>query len=282
MSSPHITGRQKAVTQVISATLTSLAYGGKVHPTSRRWMDDVEVFENIPYKNGFGPQHKLNVYKPKNQTGPLPVMFYVHGGGFSLLSKDTHWMFGAGFARQGYVVFSIDYTLSGEEPFPAAVKDTFAAYEWVAERALHYDGDVSRMVVSGESAGANLSLALVMAMCWKRPEPWAQGVWETAGRIGVAKAALPACGMLQVSNPERYLAQTDIPAWMRDRIAVVCRRYLPDASGETFEAPPYEPDEVDSDMLAPLGDAYGDDELSALSEEMPLDDPFAGLAEELL
>jgi molecular chaperone DnaK len=57
---------------------------------------------------------------------------------------------------------------------------------------------------------------------------------------------------------------------------------LPDMPAEAFEAEPYEPDEVEADMLAPLGDAYGDDELSALSDEMPLNDPFAGLAEELL
>jgi len=228
----QITARQQAVTHVISGALTSLAYGGKVLPTSRRWHKGVEILPDIPYKNGFGPQHKLNVYRPAERTGPLPVLFYVHGGGFGLLSKDTHWMFGVGFARQGYIVFSIDYTLSGDAPFPAAMLDTLAAYEWVVANAFHYDGDASRMAVSGESAGANLALALTIAQCWERPEPEAQAVFALAGEVGVAKAVIPACGMLQVSNPERYLDQHEIPAWMRDRIAVVCRRYLPDASGD--------------------------------------------------
>ncbi len=231
MTNPHITSRQKMVTQAISATLTGLSFGGKaLSDISRRWMDDVEVLTDIPYKDGFERQHKLDVYRPKRQKGVLPALLYIHGGGFGLLSKETHWMFGAGFARQGYVVFSIDYTLSGTAPFPAAVKDSFAAYQWVTERAHHYDADPTRMVISGESAGANLSLSVMMATCWERPEDWAKPVWEAAGRVGVPKAVLPACGMLQVSNPERYLEMEKIPGWMRDRIAVVCRRYLPDAS----------------------------------------------------
>ena len=68
MTSPHITSRQKMVTQVISASLTSLSYGGKaLSNISRRWMDDVEVLTDIPYKDGFERQHKLDVYRPKRQ-----------------------------------------------------------------------------------------------------------------------------------------------------------------------------------------------------------------------
>lgn len=229
---PQISSKQKAVTRVISATLTALAYSGKLAGTARRWHEGVEVLRDIPYKNGFGPQHKLNVYRPIEREGPLPVMFYVHGGGFGLLSKETHWMFGLGFARQGYIVFSIDYTLSGDKPFPAAIQDTLAAYEWVAKMAEHYDGDPRRIVLSGESAGANLALSTVIAQCWKRPEPWAQRVYDLATEFGVARAAVPACGIFQVSDPERYLSRDEIPSWVRDRIAVVCRRYLPDASGD--------------------------------------------------
>lgn len=261
----EITTRQKLVTSLIGATLTTGSLGMRLLPGARAWADGVEVLRDIPYKDDFGPQHTLDVYRPTKRDGPLPVLFYVHGGGFSLLSKDTHWMFGRGFARQGYVVFSIDYTLSGEAPFPAAAKDVFAAYQWVAERAVHYEGDASRMALAGESAGANLILALLIAQCWKRPEPWAAGVFEAAGEVGVAKAALPACGMLQVSNPERYLSMESVPTWMRDRIAVVCQRYLVDASGDPDgfsladplrfleEAPP--PDRPLPPMLAVCGNS---------------------------
>ncbi len=228
MSNAAITPRQAAVTQVMSATLTSLAHSGRLHPMARSWSEGVERFGDIPYKDGFRRQHRLDVYRPTRTDGPLPVILYVHGGGFGLLSKDTHWMFGRGFARQGYVVVSIDYTLSGQAPFPAAVQDTFEAFRWVHDNVARYGGDPSRVAIAGESAGANLALALTVAQCWERPEPWAREVFDLAGEHGVAKAVLPACGMLQVSAPERYLSNEAIPAWMRDRIAVVCRRYLPD------------------------------------------------------
>ena len=231
MSNPAITPRQAAVTQVISATLTALAHTGRLHPLSRSWREGVERFADIPYKNRFRPQHRLDVFRPTRADGPLPVVFYVHGGGFGLLSKDTHWMFGRGFARQGYVVVSINYTLSGDAPFPAAARDTFEAWRWMHDNIARYGGDPSRVAIAGESAGANLALALTVAQCWKRPEPWAEDVFALAGERGVAKAVLPACGMLQVSAPERYLSNEAIPAWMRDRIAVVCRRYLPDPNG---------------------------------------------------
>lgn len=230
MSNPAITRKQAAVTRAISTTLTSLSYGGKLHPMSRSWTQGVERFTDIPYKAGFKRQHRLDVYRPEGMDGPLPVLFYVHGGGFGLLSKDTHWMFGYGFARQGYVVVSIDYTLSGTSPFPAAVQDTFAAYAWVHEHVARYGGDPDRIVVAGESAGANLSLSLTVAQCWEQPESWAKDLYALAGERGRARAVLPACGMLQVSAPERYLENEKLPMWMRDRIAVVCRRYLPDPS----------------------------------------------------
>ena len=232
MEPAPITGRQKAVTKVIGVVLTSLSAAGRLHPVSRSWRDGIELYRDVPYVQGYGrPQH-LDVYRPARRDGPLPVLLYIHGGGFSLLSKSTHWMFGYGFARQGYLVFSIDYTLSGEAPFPAALRDAAAALAFVQERAAFYGGDPARIALAGESAGANLALALTVAQCWERPEPYAADVFARAGEYGPVRAVLPACGMLQVSDPERYLRDETLPAWIRDRIAVVCRRYLPDASGD--------------------------------------------------
>ena len=62
------------------------------------------------------------------------MVFYVHGGAFHLLSKDTHWLMGLVFARYGYLVVNISYRLAPQHPYPAAVEDTFAAYRWMAER----------------------------------------------------------------------------------------------------------------------------------------------------
>ena len=63
--------------------------------------------------------------------------------------------------------------------------------------------------------------------CWERPEPVARRIWDLDVR---PVAVLPACGMLQVSDGERYLQRTEIAAWIRGRIKVVCESYLPSPS----------------------------------------------------
>ncbi len=221
--------RKGAGATAIRSALTSLAYAGKLHPASRTWVAGVDVERNVPYRRGGASDHLLDIYRPSGVEGPLPVMLYIHGGGFRIMSKDTHWMFGAGYAKRGFLVFNVNYRLAPRAVFPDQVVDVAMALRWVLEHAEGYGGDLSRLVYAGESAGANLSLALMIAGCWRRPEPYAGVVWEAAP---APIAVLPHCGMLQVSDAERYLANEKLPTWIRDRIATVCRGYLPDASGE--------------------------------------------------
>jgi acetyl esterase len=152
------------------------------------------------------------------------VVLYVHGGGFRILSKDTHWLFGLMFARRGYVVFNIDYRLAPKHPFPAAVQDSFAAYEWVVKNAAAWGGDPSRLVLAGESAGANLVTSLALSACYPRSELWARRVFEAQV---VPRAVVAACGVLQVSNPERFLRRRKpLPVYIHDRLAEVTDAYF--------------------------------------------------------
>src|SRR5690606_7801756 len=139
---------------------------------------------------------------PVDRDGPLPTVLYVHGGAFRSLSRRTHWLMGLAFARAGFVVANVDYRLAPAHPFPAAVQDVCAAYTWWAAHAADHGGDPGRLVLAGESAGANLVTSLAICAAWRRPEPWARAVFDA----GVApRAVLPACGILQVSRAERFL-----------------------------------------------------------------------------
>jgi acetyl esterase len=153
-----------------------------------------------------------------------PALLYVHGGGFRILSKDTHWVMGLAFARRGYVVFSINYRLAPAHPFPAAVEDCAQAYRWVVEHAAAWGGDASRLVLAGESAGANLVTSLAVSACFDRPEPHAR----TVARTGVVpKAVIPACGLLQVSDTERFTRRRpELPRFLGERIEEVAHAYL--------------------------------------------------------
>jgi acetyl esterase len=229
---PWQAARQAAVGKAIEVTLSSISqYGRFLHPGAQAWRQGVEVARDVPYRKHPRPEgfDLLDVYRPAGVEGPLPVLVYIHGGGFRILSKDSHWMFGCGFARRGFLVFNVNYTLSTSAPYPAAAQDVAAAFQWIVANAASWGGDLGRLVFAGESAGANLALGLMIACCWPRPEPWAKAVWKLGHAPDVV---LPACGFNQVSDADRYLQNPAVPTWIRDRIAQICRSYLPDDRGD--------------------------------------------------
>ena len=102
-----------------------------------------------------------------------------------------------------------------EHPFPGAVEDISAAWQWLVENAARLGGDLSRIVVAGESAGANLAASLTLMTHQKRDEPYARDAFAT----GITpKAVVAACGLFEVSNPERFKSH---PTFFRDRIEEV-------------------------------------------------------------
>jgi acetyl esterase len=86
-------------------------------------------------------------------------MLYMHGGGFTLGSLETHDSLCRQLAlRSGAAVLALDYRLAPEHPFPAAVEDAWAALQWLAERgADELELDSRRLAVGGDSAGATLA-----------------------------------------------------------------------------------------------------------------------------
>jgi acetyl esterase len=205
-----------------SAFFEGLSSVGQLHPAASPKRHGVEVERDIVY----GPDakfHQLDIYKPVHRPGPWPVVFYVHGGAFHLLSKDTHWLMGLVFARYGYLVVNISYRLAPRHPYPAAIEDTCAAYRWLAARITQLGGDPNRVAVAGESAGGNLITALTLTACQKRPEPHARAVFDTGL---VPRAALPFCAMLEVSRPERFSERRRLPRWVDGMIRDASASYL--------------------------------------------------------
>ena len=151
------------------------------------------------------------------------MVLHIHGGGFRILSKDTHWVMGLAFARRGAIVFNISYRLAPRDPFPAALEDVCAAYEWVLDHAVEYGGDPQQLIVAGESAGANLTTSVVLATTFERPEPYARRVFE---RGVVPIGAMPFCGLLHVSEIERFWKERPLSPWVVDRMQEVSRGYL--------------------------------------------------------
>jgi acetyl esterase/lipase len=91
---------------------------------------------------------------------PRGTIFHTHGGGFALGSARGSVGLAANLARRtGMRAVSVDYRLAPEHPYPAALQDVTAAYRALVEQA----GDAEHVVVSGESAGGNLAIELLIA-----------------------------------------------------------------------------------------------------------------------
>lgn len=94
----------------------------------------------------------------------LPVVLYLHGGGWTFGSVDTHdGIMRALAALGGCAVLGVDYRLAPEHPFPAPLDDTLAVLSFIEKGGLGADADPARIAVSGDSAGANLALGAMVA-----------------------------------------------------------------------------------------------------------------------
>lgn len=214
--------RRSVGAYVIDNAFHGLSRVGRIHPKLRTEQAKVRVIRDIAYRDTGHKAHRLDVHIPE-ASGPRPVVLYVHGGGFRILSKDTHWVMALAFARKGYLVVNIDYRLAPAYPFPAAIEDASHALLWATRHAHEYGGDPNRIVLAGESAGANLVTSLAIATSYRRPEPFAQALFDEAIR---PRAVIAACGLHEVSNIERFQARRKLPPWLVDRLEEVRMAYL--------------------------------------------------------
>lgn len=97
------------------------------------------------------------LYAPSLDAG-LPLLLYLHGGGFTIGSIATHDALCRELARlAGCMVVSLEYRLAPEHPFPTACHDAWDALQWLAVHAGPWGADTTRMAVGGDSAGGTLA-----------------------------------------------------------------------------------------------------------------------------
>ncbi len=125
--------------------------------------DDVEELRDIPYLPDGQAAHRMDVYRPKERQGKLPVILNLHGGGLVLCSKDVNRLFCAQLARRGYLVFCIDYPLVPQATVPQILGDVCRGLEEAGRQLEGLGGDRSRVYLTGDSAGAFLAVYALAA-----------------------------------------------------------------------------------------------------------------------
>jgi Esterase/lipase len=114
---------------------------------------------------GPGGPLRLTLFDARSQRGPGPVVVFYHGGGYVVGTIETHAGLAAEIARQlDLPVVSVEYRLAPEHPWPAAPDDGEAAARWVARNGKALGREVTGLVLSGDSAGGNLTLITAAAL----------------------------------------------------------------------------------------------------------------------
>lgn len=178
-----------------------------------------------------GPQSELfvKIYEPKHrQVEKLPVVFWIHGGGYVLGHPDGDDGLCESFVNEiNCVVVSVDYRLAPEYTYPAAIEDCYAGLKWTADNAEELRIDTSRIAIAGASAGGGLTAALALMA-------------RDRGEIEIAFQA-PLYPMLDdrnVTPSSREINEENLPtAWNREANLVAWGMYLGSISAD--EVPYY-------------------------------------------
>ena len=122
--------------------------------------NEYQTYPNVTYLTMGDTQLKMDIYRRRTATTPQPAIIYMHGGFWVAGNKEGAIMNLLPWMEMGWNVVNVEYRLGPNTLAPGAVEDCFCALRYVAQQAMMYNVDVNRIVVTGESAGGHLALAL--------------------------------------------------------------------------------------------------------------------------
>jgi acetyl esterase/lipase len=123
--------------------------------------EGMSLIEDISYIEDESKEHQLDLARPFDYDGILPVIVHVHGGGWVSGDKDSYYRYyGMELSRHGFAVLTVNYRLAFNHPFPAQIEDLNAVLIWIEKHAIEYDLDPSHVYLVGDSAGAHLCALL--------------------------------------------------------------------------------------------------------------------------
>lgn len=147
----------------------------------------------------------LRIHVPRGVAQPAPALIYLHGGGFTLFSIDTHDRLMREYAeRGGFAVIGVDYPLSPEAKYPEALGRIEALMLWLEHHGAELGIDPGRLAMGGDSAGANLSFATFKRL-------------RARGKGSLVRAILSNYGAFSATVSDQAEAQFGGPGSILDR-----------------------------------------------------------------
>lgn len=166
---------------------------------------DIIRDDNILYGTSKKYQ-SLDVYRPMDYTGKLPVIVNVHGGGWVYGTKETYQFYCMNLAQRGFAVVNFNYRLAPKFKYPCALEDVNSAFSWVMSNADKYDMDINNIFAVGDSAGGQLLGQYANVLTNKNYA--GRFSFSTPPALTLGAIALN-CGVYHVNDPKENRAVLD-------------------------------------------------------------------------
>jgi acetyl esterase/lipase len=142
------------------AMVAAMVAGAKEQAASIPGVETADL--KVPGPKG-APAVAVRLYRPKDAGSALPVVVWMHPGGWVLGSIELEDIMAREVAKNvGCAVVSVEYRLAPEHPYPAPLEDCYAVLKWVASDGKKHGIDARRIAVGGSSAGANLAAGVAL------------------------------------------------------------------------------------------------------------------------
>ena len=187
---------------------------------------------HIPYIPDYNPMHVMNLYYPdpyQVEDGPLPVIVYIHGGGYLYGVVDDSERYLGYLASQGFAVMAMNYRLLPYNDMQGIIQDIYASLHWLAAYGPKRGFDLTRVCVNGDSAGGHLT-ELVTCISMQEELQKIYGVEALPYTIRATALSCPTSEMDKlylVGGPETESGQG------------TCKAYMEMFLGEQGEAAPW-------------------------------------------
>lgn len=167
--------------------------------------ENVYVIKNQVYKNVGSRKLHIDIYSPKQKLKKKnPAVILIHGGGWRSGNKSMESYMGMQLASKGYIAIAVEYRLSIEALYPAAIHDLKSAVNWISKNSTRYKIDKEKITLMGESSGAHL--ASFLGVTWdlkKFDDP--SSISNTEPRIN---AVINIDGVMDMTTPAESAKDT--------------------------------------------------------------------------
>ena len=160
--------------------------------------ENVAVSYDVVYASHRNRKLHMDIFSPKPVSKkPLPLVLIMHGGGWRSGDKSMEWPTAIHLAKNGYIAAAVEYRLSTEAKYPAAIHDLKEALRWIRKNAKKLNVDANKIAVSGCSAGGELAAFLGTTGGLKQFE----GLGENKNISSAVQAVIDVDGVVDFTTP---------------------------------------------------------------------------------